>query len=599
GLLLGYLSKNQFKYLQGFKRTIYDVRWLNWEGRDLDRLFMNQLNADDWRRAIKNIQTDLTDAVIDASVKKLPVEIYPLDSAEIPKKLKNRRDVLTKEAMIFYKFLSKNVNIVGSNQQEYFKVKNNGDSLQVIVYRKKDDIDSAGILYNRTFDSRITKELRLYGLNGNDKFEIADNASSKIKIRMIGGKGNDTFNIKGKVRNFIYDIKATDTTREKNEINKSKSSSVYLSSDPFVNEYKPSGESYNIYRFPQFNLGYNPEDKLLIGFGASAKTFGFRKDPFSTYQKLSALYAPSHSAYQVKYQGIFNQVLFNNDILVNADLVSPTLNNFFGFGNSTVKDEQKPEEYYRVRYKYFSADLLLRNRLASFLDFSFGPTYYHYSSKFDDNKNRILANPLLIGSDSARIYSNKDYLGGKARLDINFVNNELVPTRGITWYNEFSALAGLSGKTKNLIKLTSDMTVYASFNEERKWVGIARFGIGKIFSKNFEYFQALSLGANNFIRGFRKERFSGSGLAYGSAELRVKLFKSQSYILPGDVGVIGFYDVGKVWMRYQTSKKWHQSFGGGLYYSPFNIIIISGTVGISDEDKLLNFSLGTKFRLTF
>src|SRR5205085_3861504 len=118
GVLLGYLSKNQFKYLQGFKRTIYDVRWLNWEGRDLDRLFMNQLNAADWKTAIQNVQHNLTDAVIDASVKKLPPEIYPMDSVVITKKLKDRRDVLTKEGMIFYKFLSKKVNIIGSNQQE-------------------------------------------------------------------------------------------------------------------------------------------------------------------------------------------------------------------------------------------------------------------------------------------------------------------------------------------------------------------------------------------------------------------------------------------------------------------------------------------------
>ena len=43
--------------------------------------------------------------------------------------------------------------------------------------------------------------------------------------------------------------------------------------------------------FPQINMGYNPEDKLLVGFGFSAKTYGFRKEPYSTFQKLSTLYA--------------------------------------------------------------------------------------------------------------------------------------------------------------------------------------------------------------------------------------------------------------------------------------------------------------------
>ncbi len=94
--------------------------------------------------------------------------------------------------------------------------------------------------------------------------------------------------------------------------------------------------------------------------------------------------------------------------------------------------------------------------------------------------------------------------------------------------------------SKTITKITTDMTVYASLNEERKLVGIFRFGGGHIFSDKFEYFQALTLGANNFDRGFRKQRFSGSGLAYASAEGRVKIFQSQSYILPGDIGVIGF-----------------------------------------------------------
>ena len=143
------------------------------------------------------------------------------------------------------------------------------------------------------------------------------------------------------------------------------------------------------------------------------------------------------------------------------------------------------------------------------------------------------------------------------------------------------------------------MTVYGSLNEERKVMGVFRVGAGKIFSKDFQYFQALNLGANNFIRGFRKNRFSGSAIAYSSLEFRVKLFKSQSYILPGDVGVLGFYDLGRVWQYNQVSHQWHQAFGGGVYYTPYDLIIVSATLGLSDEGAIFNFSIGTKFNITF
>ena len=93
--------------------------------------------------------------------------------------------------------------------------------------------------------------------------------------------------------------------------------------------------------------------------------------------------------------------------------------------------------------------------------------YYHYWNKFSDNKTRILAQPCLIDSD-ASVYSNKDYLGAKLKIDINYVNDELIPSRGITWYSELSSMAGLNSKSKNLTKFTTDMTVYASLTEAKK-----------------------------------------------------------------------------------------------------------------------------------
>ena len=599
GFLVNYISKNQFKYLQGFKKSYRDIRWLNYEARDIDRIFMTRLNETDWVNTIATFQHNLSDQAIDSAVKKLPPEIYAMDAQTISDKLKSRRDLLMTHGLKLYKFLSKKVNIIGSNQQEYFKVQNNGDSLQVIVYRKKNKQDSAGIIYNRSFFPGITREVRLYGLNGNDKFEIAENTRSKIKVRMIGGKGDDTFNINGNVRNYVYDLVTTDSTSEKNTVIHASKSKVSFSADPLVNEYKPYGFNYNIYRLPGVNIAYNAEDKLLVGFSVSAKTFGFRQEPYATFQKLSTLYAPSHGAFQVKYQGIFNGVFLNKDLVFNAEIVNPTLNNFFGLGNTTVFNKNRTPEYYRVRYKYFQTELLLRKGFKNhMLDVSIGPAYYHYGNRFDDNKTRILGSRPFV-FDSASIYGNKDYAGGKLKIDINFVNDELIPSRGITWYNELSSMAGLNSNSKGITKITTDMTVYASLSEERKFVTVLKFGGGRILSKNFEYFQAIDLGSDNVLRGFRKQRFSGSSALYASAEERVKLFKSQSYILPGDVGIIGFYDVGRVWMENETSKKWHQNYGGGLYYSPFNIVIVSATVGISDEDKLLNFSLGTKFRLTF
>ena len=129
-------------------------------------------------------------------------------------------------------------------------------------------------------------------------------------------------------------------------------------------------------------------------------------------------------------------------------------------------------------------------------------------------------------------------------------NNKLFPTRGIFWKNQFVATAGNGFNTNNFVKYTTDMSIYASFKDPAKMVIALGFGGGRILSKNFEFFQALSLGVDNpNIHGFRKNRYSGSSLLYGSVEVKLELFNLNSYIIPGPVGLTAFYDIGRVWMR--------------------------------------------------
>ena len=594
GLLLGYLSRKQVPYLEGFKKKIKKISGLNYKERDFDRFFMNNLDEATWKKITADFQNKLTNEVIENAVTGFPAPIANMDAKLVSEKLKSRRDQLSKEALKYYTFISKVVSVPGSNKSEYFHVTKHANGLQLTVYKKLNSTDSASVMYNRVFDEKITKQIRLYGLNGEDKFEIDEDVSSKIKLRIIGGKGNDTFNLKGNVRNKVYDL----STEKNASINLRKTKKEF-SSNPAVNEYKSTSFQYTRKRFPQINLGYNDEDKFLVGIGFSLRTFGFRKEPYATDQKLVTLYAPHEGAYQVKYHGVFNKIIFKQDLVVLAQFVNPTLNNFFGFGNETVYNKTNPIQFYRVRYKFIETDLLIRHRYKSFLQLSIGPSYYHYWSRYKDNSKRILGNPALIGSDSVGIYGVKHFLGGKAKADISYINNEIFPTRGITWFNEFTTLRGFNANTHALTKLTSDMTIYASLNDAAKLAAVLRFGGGHIFSKHYEYFQALSLGADNFLRGYRKNRFSGASTAYASAELRLKLFKSQSYLLPGDLGLMGFYDMGKVWQRGETSKKWHNDYGGGVYYIPYSLIMISGTIAFSPEDRVFNFTVGTKFKLNF
>ena len=184
-------------------------------------------------------------------------------------------------------------------------------------------------------------------------------------------------------------------------------------------------------------------------------------------------------------------------------------------------------------------------------------------------------------------------------MHIDNRNNKFFPTRGVNWNNEFVSAAGLKKGSNYFSSFTSDMTVYVSQGDPTKLIAVLGFGGGHIFSKNFEFFQALDKGANENLHGFRKNRYAGTSTAYGSLELRIKLFDVKSYILPGPFGLTVFSDIGRVWLKGEHYKNWHSSFGGGFYYIPFKQFVISASAGISGKDKLLSFNLGTKIGLTF
>lgn len=593
GALIKYVSRSMLPFFKGFnKDRIPKIQWLNWAARDFDRLFLNDLDWSEWENTIKEFQSVLTDDVLQQAMLSLPKEIQPINAAEFVEKLKARRDVLMSRGKDYYEFVSEQVNILGSNQDEYFKVTEAGNGLRVQVYKRTKESDFTSLMYDRTFTPKETDEVHLYGFNGDDIFDIDEKVKSKVRVRIIGGKGHDVFNAKGDVKNFIYDV-----SYDSNQVVNKSRSKLYIDEDPLRNYFKLTGFNYNVNKLPALNLGFNIEDLLMVGIGFTRKVYGFRKEPYSSYQKLTTLYAINRKAYKVRYSGEFNEVLGKSDIMIDAQLVEPVLNNFFGLGNS--REFTADRDFYRVRYKFAAADVLLRRRMNNVLHFSIGPSVYHYWNRKENNMGKILEKPSLIGLDSLSVYSAKTFVGGKAGMLIDFIDNSFLPTRGIYWNTELLSYAGVSGDAKPITRVVTDMTVYGSMSIPAKVVAVLKVGGGHIFNKKFDYFQALNLGQNNFLRGFRKNRFSGRSLAYGSLEMRVKLFGSSSYLFPGDIGIIGFGDVGRVWMPGEASRRWHASYGTGLYYTPFNLVIVSGTVAFSKEETLFNFSIGTKINLTF
>ncbi|HYC40952.1 MAG TPA: BamA/TamA family outer membrane protein [Chitinophagaceae bacterium] len=597
GLLIKIVTLKNLPFLKGLRYDIPKVEELNLVAKDFDRMFLTDLEAEEWRATIRDMQENLTDDVIRAAVRDLPAEVHAISGETIAQKLISRRNILEEKGMEYYRFLARKVDVVGSNEKEYFRVTSSPEGLNIKVYERKANNDTSFLMYDRTFDQQITREVRLYGLNGDDLFEIDDNASSRIRLRIVGGKGNDTFNIRGRVRNHLYD---RTTEGNINYIQSQSLSKNHFSDEPLVNYYSSTGFRYDELKLPSVFMTVNSDDGFLIGTGISWKTYGFRKDPYATFQKVLAMYSPARGSVQFRYNGEFNKIIGDYDLVVQGQLGVPGVINFFGLGNNTSVADGKPISFYRSRYRYLETSVLIQRRRYESLRLMAGPVYYSYWNRLEDNAGKVLGAPSLVGLDSTSVYSTRNFLGGRAAMIVYNLNNELFPTRGVDWRTDITALAGLRENPANLVRLQSDMEIYASLSDPARLVAVIRLGGGHIFNRQFDYYHALNIGAQNHLRGFRKNRFAGNSLAYGGLELRLKLADVRSYILPGSFGIIGFNEAGRVWLRGESSRKWHYAYGGGLYFIPFELFIMSATVGFSkEESRLFNFSIGTKLNLNF
>ncbi len=361
---------------QGFDYTIKDLKGLIYNGRYFDRSFMTEPDLDSWTAIANEIKNNETDSVIHQAIKTLPKNIYDSTGKEIENKLKSRRDLLPFYAEQFYRFLSKTVDVVGTNERELFKVnrQENGNT-QLTVYvlsNKKGKIKSQ--LYSREFKYDETKEIRLYGLAGKDLFKVTGTGKKGIKVRIIGGKGNDSVIDESKVsglgkKTVVYDRKDKD-----NVIVKSGETRLQLSKNKSVNTYNRKQFKYNR-TMPLIWAGYNIDDGVFMGGGVKINRYNFRD---STVQKIKGNLAFQTGAFAVSYEGLFSAVSQIFDLTIKADVSFPrNVDNFYGLGNETEKttDDKK---YYRVRYKYAWFNPMLKRTLSNNFYYGFGAFYQYF-----------------------------------------------------------------------------------------------------------------------------------------------------------------------------------------------------------------------------
>lgn len=568
---------NFFYQYRDFRPSYGNIKGLTLNALGQTRRFTNELTRQDWLAIADSMQAQLTDEVIEEAVRSWPAKVYEADGVQTIETLKARRDQLLEVTKDYYDLLSEVVDVVGSEKHEWFYIERlNDNQTRIRVEKRTREGEFRKTVYDRVFHNTETEELRLYGLSGNDRFEVSGNESNGIRIRIIGGPGSDTFidstNVNRGSRARVYDTGTGNTWEVKGKVFDRRSD------DYSIHEYRYLSNFHYNRTDPLLFFGSNTDDGLFLGGGITYKKHGFRKEPFAQAHTFKGNYAPATRAFNIKYGGIFTELLGPWDAILDASLLSPNnIRNYFGLGNETENTEAN-EDFYRARFSEYRIAPGLRRTLQTGISLVIRPTFE--VTNFREDQNRFITQPQA-GIDE-NTFEDQWFGGLEVELNLKSIDDELNPKQGFGWTNAADINFGLQNTSATYSRLESNLSIFYSPVLSPQLTIATRFGVAHNIG-DFPFFSSNTLGTRHNLRGYLNTRFAGRTSAYNNLEVRTKLFDMYNYIFGGEVGALGFVDSGRVWTDGESSDIWHHGYGGGLWISIYKRAVLNISVGFSEE----------------
>ena len=573
------------RHMRKFDENLKNVKWFNREAYNLDLTFITKSDEKAWLKQAKYIVDNLSDAAIDKAFDHLPKEVIDDTTDKIKSQLKIRKKHLDKYARQYYKVLQKTVLIVGTDKKDKFVINRVNNTTQVKVYRMKKDGEE--LIHDRTYQSPETKELWIYGLNEEDFFEVNGRGNKKIRVRLLGGQGNDTYYVNSGKKVTIYDF---DT--KYNTINNTGNAREVLSNTYEINSYDYKKPKYNIFAgYPL--LGFNPDDGIKIGTVVNYTVNGFNRYPYSQKHSIKGNYYFATGGFELSYKGIFPHTIGKWNFILDALYTSPNFSvNYFGMGNETQNFDKELDDRNFNRVKMRKVKLTTAFQWLGTMGAAFTVTPSFERIQIDNTGNRFINFPGVVDAD---VFDYKNFADVNAEYSFENYDNNSNPTLGIT----FSLLGGFKMNVEDTERKFPYAESALGFNYRLSSNGkivLATLLKGKsLFDDKYEFYQAATVGGDQDLRGFRNQRFSGKHTFYQSTDIRWNLGKLQNGFAPLSYGVFGGFDYGRVWLKNDASDKWHQSVGGGFWINGVNLLTAKASYFYSSDGGRISAGLGFGF----
>lgn len=578
------------RILRKYDDDLVDVKGISVEAYPLDMELIQQSGKTVWDAQVQLIQEGLTDEIIEKAFLEFPKEVRDSSTDEIKRKLKARRANLQKISDRYYALVNKFAVIKGTNKDDWFDIERlpNGQT-KVTAYRIKKG-QKSDKFHERTYTNTETKEIWIYGLDDDDQFYVFGEGNNTIKVRLIGGQNKDVYDIQNGKKVKVYDYKSKESEFVTNK------GSKRLTDDYETNVYDYKKLKNNSNQLIPI-IGSNPDDGFKIGATNTYTNYGFERNPFTSRHTISAAYYFATSGFDLSYTGEFANVVGNLNLQIEAQFNSPNYAiNFFGFGNETQNFEADDDDgidvdldFNRVKIRTIeiAPSLVWRGQLGG----SFKVGLLYESNEIERTANRFLEQVFPANSS---VFDKQDFYGVNAKYHFLNVDNAAFPTMGMGVSLETGYKNNVS-TSKGFGYIIPELSIDHRLIPSGQLVLATKLRGHLNFGDGFEFYQGANLGANNGLRGYRNERFTGKRAFVQSTDVRLNLRKIKTSLLPLDIGVFGGFDYGRVWISDDPSKKWNTSLGGGIWFNGADILSANISVFSSDDGMRFAFGLGFGF----
>jgi len=302
-------------------------------------------------------------------------------------------------------------------------------------------------------------------------------------------------------------------------------------------------------------VGYTPDVGLFVGVGADGTGYDFRRLPYNSHVRVRAGYATAARTYRAELTGAFRGIMPPAVVTLHLRASGLDVLRFYGFGNETP--DTGSSDFYKVRQQQYLIAPALDVAFSPAADLSVGPVYKFAHTKLEAG--------TFIDDSQPYGVTNFGQVGAAADFHLDTRDQPRAARRGLAFGIGGSfyprALDVTSSFGEGHVVASSYLTARIPLRPT-----LAVRGAAKKVWGTYPLHEAAYMGGATTVRGFVEHRFAGDAAVYGNVELRLSVAKF-FLLVPGELGVFGLGDAGRVYVSGEASDRWHAAAGGGLWFS--------------------------------